>query len=101
MVTEADSRTSRDPAMSLILYVKDGDPITARACEEVQALIAALAPDTKVDTHRVEGAFASTLPGPLPMLSVQIGSAAPDWIDTFERRSLRRRLLDLGVPLRD
>lgn len=36
-----------------------------------------------------------------PILRIQIGEHTPEWVVRIERRSLARRLLDLGVALSD
>ena len=90
-----------DARLALTLYVKSEDPASDFAREEVQALLTTLGADTTVEVLDVTSAAATAVKdvASVPMLRIQIGNSAPEWTVQVERRSLARRLADLGVWL--
>jgi hypothetical protein len=92
---------STSPPVALTLFVIKGDPATLLAREEVQVVLTSMPDSTTIQVRGIEDEPRETLPGLPPVLRVQIGSDQPQWLAKIERRSLRRRLMDLGVLLRD
>jgi hypothetical protein len=91
--------------VSLTLFVRKQDhAINLRARAEVQAVVNQLAGDTTIETRAVDDMPEETVPGPPPLLRVEVGHGPPRWLTVAvknERRSLKRRLRDLGLTLRD
>jgi hypothetical protein len=85
--------------LALTLFVKTDDPASNFAREEVQALLTTLGDEATVEVLDVTRAAAATNLASVPMLRIQIGSRPPEWTVHVERRSLARRLADLGVRL--
>jgi hypothetical protein len=86
--------------LALTLFVKPDDPASNFAREEVQALLTTLVEEVTVEVLDVTSAAAAAKDvASVPMLRIQIGSRAPEWTVQVERRSLARRLADLGVWL--
>ena len=86
--------------LALTLFVKSNDPASNFAREEVQALLTTLGEDATVEVLDIASAsMAAKDVASVPMLRIQIGGSAPEWTAHVERRSLARRLADLGVRL--
>jgi hypothetical protein len=92
---------SEPQSVSLTLFVCSGQESDA-AREELQVLVVHMATDPDLRICGPDDPEAAALGvTSAPTLRVQIGEASPAWVKGFERRSLRRRLLDLGVAFRD
>jgi hypothetical protein len=93
------------PVVSLTLFVrKEHRAVTLLARTEVQAVVNELAGDTTMETLAVDDVPDGTVPGPPPLLRVVVADGPARWLTVAtknERRSLRRRLHDLGVTFRD
>ena len=88
--------------LALTLFVRPHDEASIRAREELQVVLASLPGLVSVEVCEVGDPEAARMGLSMaPILRIQIGAHTPEWVVRIERRSLARRLLDLGVALRD
>ena len=96
-----EQRTGRD-RLALTLFVRADDEASARAREELQVVMAAMPGHVSVEVCEVGDPETARMGLSMaPILRIQIGQHTPEWVVRIERRSLARRLLDLGVVLSD
>jgi hypothetical protein len=100
-VRGSDERAGRD-RLALTLFVRPDDEASARAREELQVVMAGMPGHVSVEVCEVGDPETSRMGLSMaPILRIQIGEHTPEWVVRIERRSLARRLLDLGVVLSD
>ena len=94
--------TRPNERLALTLFVRPHDEASIRAREELQVVMASMTGLVSVEVCEVGDPEAARMGlSVAPILRIQIGSHTPEWVVRIERRSLARRLLDLGVALRD
>jgi hypothetical protein len=88
--------------LALTLFVRPHDEASTRAREELQVVMASMPGAVSVEVCEVGEPEAARMGLSMaPILRIQIGEHTPEWVVRIERRSLARRLLDLGVALSD
>lgn len=88
--------------LALTLFVRADDEASAHAREELQVVMAAMPGHVSVEVCEVGDPETSRMGLSMaPILRIQIGGHTPEWVVRIERRSLARRLLDLGIVLSD
>jgi hypothetical protein len=96
-----ETRTGRE-RLALTLFVRPDDEASARAREELQVVMAGMPGHVSVEVCEVGDPETSRMGLSMaPILRIQIGHHTPEWVVRIERRSLARRLLDLGIVLSD
>ena len=94
--------TLRRDRLALTLFVRQDDEASARAREELQVVMAGMPGHVSVDVCEVGDPETARMGLSMaPILRIQIGDHTPEWVVRIERRSLARRLLDLGIVLSD
>jgi hypothetical protein len=96
-----ESRRGRE-RLALTLFVRPDDEASARAREELQVVMAGMPGHVSVEVCEVGDPETARMGLSMaPILRIQIDGHTPEWVVRIERRSLARRLLDLGIALSD
>ena len=100
--TPATTKRTVGDRLALTLFVRPDDEASARAREELQVVLAGMPGHVSVEVCEVGDPETSRMGLSMaPILRIQIGQHTPEWVVRIERRSLARRLLDLGIVLSD